>query len=280
MLNSINNKKMSLKPKPIQEQQLPDEQKIQILSHIIPIHTPRKLTPQFCVDGRMGKRVDWQNHELGQPSVQSLGGSLHPVILNWILKQPESNYDQVADQTFIQLQEKGYRIGMHTDSHADGEKSGCGLADNLGKIIKRLETNSTDIWTLLIKTDPSLANEEIVYQKIIGQLKKLKLETIPSGHQNVFGNKGKFSGDLHSLEGDHKEIAAVINTKPNTTLDVDNNQDTQAFNLDLWWVLEQAQELEIDQTEAKLLSLGLYVATEMILVEDKRGIRLPIVVNS
>src|SRR3989344_7519745 len=94
-------------------QPLPVEQKIQILSHIIPIHTPRDLTPQFCGDGRMGKRVDWQNHELNRPYVQSLGGGLHPVILNWILKEPGSTYDQVAEQTFTRLEEKGYRIGMH-----------------------------------------------------------------------------------------------------------------------------------------------------------------------
>lgn len=263
-------------------QPLPVEQKIQILSHIIPIHTPRKLTPQFCVDGRKGKRADWQNHELDRPYVQSLGGSLHPVILNWILNRPESTYDQVAEETFGQLEEKGYRIGMHTDSHADGQKkSGCGLADNLGSIISRLKTDSKTIWNLLIETDPTLKSKENVYLKIIRQLEKVtsSLSGIPSGHQNIFGNKGKFSGDLQKLNGDHKEMAAVINTKPNTTLDVDNNQDTQAFNLDLWWVLEQAKEIGIDETEAELLSLSLYVATEMILVEDKRGIRLPIIIN-
>jgi hypothetical protein len=276
MLNSIN-KKMSRIPIPVQERPLSVENKKKILNNFVIVSSPRNQTPQFCVDGRMGNRFDSQNNQLTGPYVQSLGGSLHPVILNWILKEPENSYSAVSDKTLLQLIEKDYRIGMHTDSHSDGqEKSGCGLADNLESIINRLKTDSKDIWHLLIKTDPSLASEESIYQKIMGQLAKLNLETIPSGHRNVFDNYD----DLQELEGDHEEIAAIVNTKQGTTLDVDNNQDTQAFNLDLWWVLEQAKELGIDQTEAKLLSLGLYVATEMILVEDKRGVRLPIVVNS
>lgn len=70
----------------------------------------------------------------------------------------------------------------------------------------------------------------------------------------------------------------MVNLKEGTTLDVDKNQDHQVFNLDLWYVLEVAKKLGIDLEKAKLLSLGLYVATEMVLVEEKGKSRLSILV--
>ena len=67
-------------------------------------------------------------------------------------------------------------------------------------------------------------------------------------------------------------------------MDVDNNQVHQAFNLDLWYLEKQMQALgytgkKLEQ--AKLLTLGLYLATEIKLVEQnpKKGYRLPLIIK-
>jgi hypothetical protein len=85
---------------------------------------------------------------------------------------------------------------------------------------------------------------------------------------------------LQTLDGGHQETAAVVNLVPGSTLDVDRNQSHQAFNLDLWLVEEIGQKFGWDNNLTSALSLGLYVATEMVLVEAKGKPRLPILVRS
>lgn len=114
---------------------------------------------------------------------------------------------------------------------------------------------------------------------IISNLSKVDVNNLPSGHNLIKNSADAFKANVQHLEGSHGELAAVVNTQSDTTLDVDNNQENPAFNLDLWHVLKQANELGLDETKAKLLSLGLYVATEKVLVEKQKGIKLPIIVR-
>ena len=274
-------KNMSRIPMKIQLQPINKENQEIIFDNFVDIKTDRRSTSNFCVDGRKGKRQTVFEKPIEGPYVQSLGGSLHPAVLNWILVKPQYMFDQVVNTTFNTLKiEKGYRIGLHTGHHADNqEKSDCGFADNLGKIIERLKSEEKEIWEMLINADPSLTEDKNEWKVIIDKLSQVNTSDLPNGHSLIYKNTTDHHADIQKLEGEHQEIAAVVNTKPNTTLDVDSNQKTQAFNLDLWWVLEQAKELGIEETKAKLLSLGLYVATEKVLVEDKRGIKLPIIIK-
>lgn len=71
--------------------------------------------PNYCVDGRESKNKT-------EPYVQSLGGSLHQAVLNWILVRPQDKFNNVVNDTFNTLTEKGYQIGLHTGHHADNQK--------------------------------------------------------------------------------------------------------------------------------------------------------------
>ena len=59
--------------------------------------------------------------------------------------------------------------------------------------------------------------------------------------------------------------------KPKTTLDTVslNQQGSQAFNLDVWALGEQAETFGIPKDFSILTSLTLYSATEIELVENK-----------
>lgn len=242
-----------------------------MLNNFVGIINPKSLS-QFCVDGRnSGKQGLY---------LQALGGSYHLITLNWLLTSGKaSEYNEVQQETLSQLRNKGYRLSVHKGHHAEGEKSDCGFADNNGKIIKTLSKKADDIWKLIIQADPTLVSELPTWNEIKTLVSRADVDHIPSGNDLINQATDGYQADLQTLEGEHKEIAAVINFKRDTTLDVDKNQGTQAFNLDLWYVMDQVKDLGLNEKKSLLLSLGLYVATEIVLVEDKGKTRLPIIVK-
>jgi hypothetical protein len=233
-----------------------------------------KTKAAFCVDGRKGE----VGKEKYGPYPQMLGGSLGFAVLNWLLKQPNETLSVNLEIIFNRLIEKDYPLGIHTSAHAhpDQGKSDCGFADNLGKIFQTFKEKGDEIWHILNSSVPSL-NQSLWFQ-IVEMINRLGLSNIPNG-QNLISWGVRSGAVLQTLVGGHKEEAAIVNLKPNTTLDVDNNQDHQAFNLDLWLVEQVAQDLGWEVERAKLLTLGLYVATEMVLVEQKGKPRLPVLLR-
>ncbi len=269
---------------PLKQQPISAEQSRAILNNFVEVPNPDILS-NFCVDGRKGPRFDSKNQALNGPYMQMLGGSFHHSALNWILGGGKEKYADVIDTTFGKLVDAGYGISAHTGHHGDHQtKSDCGFDDNFAKIIQTLADGKEGIWKTITDAAPELLTD--ANKKMWVQLMEKVTEAthhtdnIPSGYEMVEHiAKRKYHANMQNLEGDHKEIAAVVNLKRNTTLDVDKNQDTQAFNLDLWHVIDQAKAIGIDEQQAMLLSLGLYVATEKVLVEDKRGYSIPIIVN-
>lgn len=226
----------------------------------------------FCVDGRAGK----VNEAIYGPYPQMLGGSLMPVVLEWLINKPEGNLAQVLPEVFQRLQKEGYPLGVHTSTHACKGKSDCGFADNLGKILETFRFRFEDIKEIIKGTGVDFKEE--IWQKIKRQLEKINLEALPSG-ESLINQAENQKAIKQVLDGEHQEIAAIVNLKTGTTLDVDNNQQHQAFNLDLWLVKHLAEKFGWEENLVTALSLGLYVATEMVLVEDKGKTRLPILIN-
>ena len=221
----------------------------------------------YCIDGRQGDNPDLY--------VQSLGGSLNIAVVDWILNNSNGEFKSSIDETFSNLQTKGYRVGFHTSDHYNEGESGCGFAD-LEVIIDVLYRKSNPIFDILFEIDSSLNKKE--WDEIIKNVKNAKRK-LPKGDEIIFGSHNDHGADLQKLYGEHNEKVAIINLEENTTLNVNQNQRTPAFNLDLWWVKKQAGSLGIDQNKTSLLTLGLYVATEMVLVENKGKQRLPIIVR-
>ena len=246
-----------------------------VLNNYVEIVTPKSLS-QFCVDGRKSSKPGLY--------LQSLGGSYHLVTLNWLLSGGKANqYKEIQLETLSELRNKGYRLGVHKGPHALKDKSDCGFADNNVTIIKILDERADEIWSLITQAEPELVKESSTWDEIKKLVGQADLNGIPpnnqSGNDLINQAVDGYQADFQTLEGEHQEIAAVVNLKKNTTLDVDKNQQTQAFNLDLWYVMDQVKDLGLDEKKSLLLSLGLYVATEMVLVENKGKPRLPIIVR-
>lgn len=272
-------------PNSIKDLIITEEQKQQILSRMVELAEPKE-EPRYCVDGRTGERKTNNGKDLTRkPYGQALGGDLNIATIRWLLNDGQEDYLETVTQTFADLSQAGYKqLGVHYGGHAHGDGSDCGFADNNAKIMQTLADKSEEIWQMIqaaISQYPEIGlSEEKFRQLVTNKVQQANLSKLPPGKQ-IIDHAAKIDNvTVQNLEADHKEVAAVVNLKPNTTLDADNNQDeTQAFNLDLWLIQQQAQDLGIDVNEATLLTLGLYVATEMVLVEEKRGIRLPILIN-
>jgi len=231
-----------------------------------------KKTPPFCVDGRAGE-VDGK--KIGAYP-QMLGGSLMPAVLEWMINCPNDDLTNVLPKVFEGLKKAGYPLGVHTSTHAHKGKSDCGFADNLGNILTTFKNRFGEIKEIIGQVGVNFSDE--VWQQIKNRLKQINLEELPTGNK-LIEKAENLGAALQVLDGEHKEEAAIVNLVSNTTLDVDRNQDHQAFNLDLWLIDKMADEFGWEKDLAQALSLGLYLATEMVLVEGKGKPRLPIFVK-
>jgi len=237
------------------------------------VEVDAKKTPPFCVDGRAGE-VDGK--KIGAYP-QMLGGSLMPLVLEWMINRPKDNLEKVLAEVFEKLKKEGYPLGVHTSTHAHEGKSDCGFADNLGNILITFKNRFYEIKEIIGQVGVNFSDE--VWQQIKDRLQQIDSNRLPTGEQLV--KQGERLGAVKQvLAGEHEEVAAIVNLASNKTLDTDNNQDHQAFNLDLWLVTEIADKFGWEKDLVQALSLGLYVATEMVLVEGKGKPRLPILVRS
>lgn len=247
----------------------------------------------FCVDGRKGLRTlkskDGKITTLEEAYPQMLGGSLSSVVAYYVLGEKnsvpvrkEKGFIDIGTQVFNVLREKGFGLGLHGDKHAkEGHSSGCGFGDNLKKVIEHLRQNHTgEIWDILESSGLVTEANKEKWDKVIKRLKEINVNNdIPEGYK-IIGRLRQEEGVAYQvLEGGHGERAAIINYVDETTLDTDRAQNPPAFNLDMWRVKAEAKALGIDVREAELLTLGLYIATEIALVEDKGKERLSILIK-
>ena len=269
---------------PIETSPISPEVREKIFSRIVELSEPKE-EPRFCVDGRTGPRKKSQETLSSKPYGQALGGDLNITSVEWLLNNGQENYLDTITNTFSNLYSAGYKqLGVHYGGHAHENSSDCGFADNMVAIIKTLISKPDEIWEIIssaVLEYPEIQLDKGRYLELItNHVQQADLNKLPTGKNIIDKGASLPNVTVQELQKDHKEVAAVVNLKPNTTLDADNNQDdAQAFNLDLWLVQQQAQDLDMNVENVTLLTLGLYVATEMILVENKRGVRLPVLIN-
>lgn len=233
--------------------------------------------PPRCVDGRQDPN--------SPEGPQMLGGSLHPLVVSAIASGKD------FDQTFVKQQLKilhnskgfGHALGIHWGAHRnyDTGVSDCGFADRLKDVLATAINNENEIKLRL----------ERIYKA--NNLDPLSLDTAYSKLRNYSPEQIKTTGKIllivaehegavkETVLGDHNEEVAFVNLKKGTTFDTQkaNQQAHQAFNLDLLIAQEQSEQLGVAPILARDLSLILYQATEMVLVESKGKPPLPVVMH-
>lgn len=268
-----------------QQQSIPAAQEIKMKPEIPPFRevTVSGTEPAWCVDGRA-------DHGKSK-GPQMLGGSLHPIILSAV-SSGENLSEKTMQSGLAKLKESGFSAGVHRGSHKHPEHGtcDCGFADRMPHIIQTAVQRQGEITRRL--TDVYLANkktlaglDEVMKQNIEGVFAKLAAytpEKFEMTGETLIQQAEGAGAQVEDVEGDHAEAVAYVNLKKGATLDTNglNDEGKQAFNLDVWAAVEQSKALGVDEAFATLASLILYVATEMVLVEDKGKPALSVALHS
>ena len=250
--------------------------------------------PGTCVDGRTSEEEPFWL------TPQALGASLHSAILLAAQKDYSAipvgeklSFNEMRREAFARLQDSGFVVGVHgaDHTHKDGE-SGCGLADNIVNIFTTFRDNSDETASMLSENQElfniSFEPNDPEWFEVVGMINNL-LERIeyPLGEEIIDESVAQSGAAKQTLRGDHAEVMAVVNYDHGTTLNSNaaNQNAEPVFNLDMWYVQEMARAMDLNMLSSVIekLSLGLYIATEMVLVEkvhtDKRQPGIPLAVR-
>lgn len=236
--------------------------------------------PARCVDGR----ADLESL-LGP---QMLGGSTHPILLYAISTGRVFNRAFVSEQA-DKLSGKGFILGAHRGSHKDVEKSisDCGAADRISDILRTTisdrEAITHDLNHLYKENRHRLpANFSQSVNAAFDVLANYPAENLQLGGEELVQTLEDHGAVIENVQGSHAEETAYINIKPGITFDTkkSNEDQRQAFNMDIVAAVKETKALGVDEDLALGLSAVLYAAIERVLVQQKGKPALPIVLNS
>jgi len=237
--------------------------------------------PPRCVDGRPAADT--------ARGPQMLGGSLHPILLHAIFFDEDFDTDSVSTSAG-KLQQAGFKIGAHRGEPSHGG-SGCGFADQLPSILATVIANQALISERLV----SIYNENRKHLEsavlppfrqmlttAFDKIEKYNPDRIKITGDALIKKLEENSATIETVQKDHFEEVAFVNTKREVTLDTIalNQQGKQAFNLDMTQVNLQSESIGVPMGFTIPVSMILYMATEMVLVEQKGKSPLPIEIHS
>lgn len=223
-----------------------------------------------CVDGR--------TFLPSSVRAQMLGGSINTLVLLAIVG------NDIFDESFVRensqkLLDAGVSLGAHRGSHAHGENSDCGFADRLKDIINTAKVN-IDVITKKINQIAVINKLDLEKELELARKKLLNYdeEKVKISANDLVTLLEQMGASVVDMRGDHGENACFVNLAAGTTHDT-NSAKEQIFNLDLWEVVREGKILGIEKDYIVGLTLILYVATEMVLVEAKGKPALEVVLN-
>ena len=249
-----------------------------------------------CVDGR-------KSAEDGPKQwVKMLGSSLHLVYLAVLFSGDNLN-ETTLKSVFAKLKAHNRQLGVHRGAHKNpsANVSDCGAGDRIVDILTTVKANRQEIESRMMslvetlkKSMPESYNRLLEIAGLPSQTEipaimaavKEVLEQITSYDTQKVEIKGERliqtainnGASIMELIGNHGENRALVNLKPGVTFDtvLAFDKDDQAFDLDLAEAVAEAEEAGVDRSFATIASLVLYLATEMVLVEQKGKRALPV----
>lgn len=218
-----------------------------------------------CVDGRSPQEGDGNYAQL-------LGGLIGPVALKYFLTDNNEGFIDLIEPVKDILHNQGFTGQVHTDMCSSVD-CGCGFAANLKTIAETLVRNQEKYFNAIKSLGLDLHDKKL-WETIVKKVYQRE-GNIPEGMEMI---EGAVSAGVEktTLTGDHDEKLAIVNTVPDTTLLKGEQGQQQAFSLDLWMIDKIAPSMQLDPALAKMLMLGLYLATEKVLVQDKGKIGLAV----
>ena len=208
-----------------------------------------------CIDGRRCTN--------SVEGLNSAGGSLSYVVADDLTTQRfvGEDFTTSIDNTFEVLRGQGQKIGVHCESHAGGEKSGCGADDRLSEIYAKIVSDETTVRTLAEQIlDESIDDE--THQMIVANA--ATRSDFGTGSDN-YDTMCRDGAESEILEGEHNEVIAIINRSAGRTLNRDAlaaefGDEYEAFNVDAAGFMDAAKTISVTEREAyqKCVALAYY----------------------
>jgi hypothetical protein len=202
-----------------------------------------------CGDGRSVGRIfegsEERHKSLSRPKVFGGGVMMAAASRIGLGEAAGRPLRQTVSDGISLLRDKMIGFGAHTDTHAHGEKSGCGAIDNapviIGSAVKFKDQIRASIEALGIDTTGLDEVEAAFAQYASDELG----EYTGADVMNEIINNGKI---VKELDDNHKEVIVILNTVPNYTVDQEKVRDVsgneaQAFAVDVWRVKQLADRL-------------------------------------
>jgi hypothetical protein len=221
-----------------------------------------------CIDGRCiehyGDRPDESLDSLRGP--QAPGGSVTVALCDRIASWDQVYTDQFSltrdiDRIEAIYEKNGLMLGGHIDDHAPEGMTGCGAIDKVPEILQTItspaaqqqvrklarmmlgdtyETNRVDAILGRFLALQGVADEYFMKheEEDTYEYRQKAVDTVLENNPN----------GIETLRGPHKEVALVVNLVEDTTFHrdkfaVDNGEEIQLFNYDLWWSYQLADRL-------------------------------------
>lgn len=225
-----------------------------------------------CIDGR--------SCDHAVEGLNSAGGSLSYLVADDLTTKhfTGATFHETLSNTFELLASKDQKTGVHTDTHAAGEKSGCGANDRLPEIYACIATDSGAMRAMAetilgFSIDDSLHNHlttNAADRTDFGVAADNLTAAVESGAQ------------VEELEGGHREIVTIINMRSGTTLDRaavkrEFGANYQSFNVDAYGFKAAADVISESDEDAKqkIVALAYYnIATALVLCGPKMRVSI------
>jgi hypothetical protein len=219
---------------------------------LVPVSTDKDgkmIDDDGCGDGRSVGRIfegsEERNKSLDRPKVFGGGVMMAAAARIGLGEAAGRPVRQTVSDSISMLRDKMIGFGAHTDTHAHGEKCGCGAIDNapaiIGSAVKFKDQIRASIEALGIDTTGLDEVEASYAQYASSELGDYAGTDV----MNEIINNGKI---VKELDDNHKEVIVILNTVENHTVDqekvreVSGNQ-AQAFAVDVWRVKQLADRL-------------------------------------
>lgn len=214
-----------------------------------------------CIDGRLDTSTPID-------AANSAGGSYSHVVAEALMHDAATPFVELETRVFNQLRDQAIALGVHTDTHAHGDKSGCGADDRLPEIFAKISDQQEAVRQMAEVTLGQIIDDEM-HRKLVENAANRSDFGTGAGNLRAAKDAG---AAVETLEGDHNEVLSVINLRGNTTLDREalaaEFPDHQVFNIDAWAFMQAAEATAADDTEAleKIVALTYYnFATALVL---------------
>lgn len=212
-------------------------------------HRPAShLFPAQCIDGRTTA-----SHETFFPHIA--GGTLSLWVSTLLCEEDPDFSIRSLERLCAALRAQDLPCGGHDDTHASGAHSGCGAADHLPALLRLVAEAPPEMLSLVRSWgfDSALIDEDV--RRRAGKL----AQNCPSGRSLVDTLRPYASGGLPCLEGDHGEVAILVNSVDGTVIDREavaqrvgtslagevsspKTEHVQFFTVDTW-ALSRASEI-------------------------------------